>query len=157
MGTFVATNISTSNYCCLAHFSFLFFSAVIYLVLGELGLEMLSSSIPNFVMTLPLREGTSNGEWLSAKPAPVKRKKVTSAKTMSITPSKKIKTATKVTAKANEIIELSSLSSDDDDDTEPDVPLVSLRQVDEPYEDEVWNDSDSDSSDEEYKCVGLIY
>lgn len=108
-------------------------------------------------MPLPLREGTSNGEWLSAKPAPVKRKKVTSAKTMSITQSKKIKAVTKVTAKANEIIELSSLSSDDNDDTEPDVPQLSLRQVDEPYADDVWNDSDSNSSDEEYECVGLIH
>lgn len=157
-------------------------------MLGEFGPNMLSSSNPKFVMTLPLREDnskaatglqptkaakqstirqtiTKNGEWLSTKPAPVKRKKATATKTK---PIKKIKVkatkktvskpATKVTAKAksvkeratrnsNEVIELSS--DDDDGDTEPDVPLVSLRQVDKPDADELWNGDDG--SDDEYE------
>jgi hypothetical protein len=158
------------------------------LVLGELGPKMLSSTNPKFVMRFPLLEGTTKaapatlqptkaakqstirqtlikkGEWLSTKPAPVKRKRAPTTKTK---PTKKIKekaakktapkTASKVTAKAkplkdrtkrssNEVIELSS----DDDDTEPDIPLVSLRQVDEPDAEEVlWNDDNE--SDEEYE------
>ena len=132
---------------------------------------MLSSTNPKFVMRLPFREATArataaafqptkaakqstirqtltkNGEWLSTKPAPVKRKKATKKTTP--------KAESKITANAkpvkgrtkkasDEIIELSS----DDDDTEPDVPLVSLRQVGEvDAEEELWND-DNDSDDE---------
>ena len=147
---------------------------------------MLSSTNPKFVMRLPFREATArataaafqptkaakqstirqtltkNGEWLSTKPAPVKRKKATSAKTKPIkkmkgkaTKKTTPKAESKITANAkpvkgrtkkasDEIIELSS----DDDDTEPDVPLVSLRQVGEvDAEEELWND-DNDSDDE---------
>lgn len=172
------------------------YDTVIYLVLGELGPNMLSSTNPKFVVRLPLREDTKvaaskvtkaakqstlrqtlakDGEWLSTKPTSVKRKKAATAKTKpkakTIKPAKKIKgnstkkavskvtTAGKTKAaklqtagKTTEIIELSS--DDDDDGTEPDVPLVSLRQVDERDVDEVlWDDDDDNGndSDEEYE------
>ena len=91
---------------------------------------------------------TKNGEWLSTKPASVKRKKATTDK---MKPVKKIKA--KLTKKAvpkntakrtkppkkrtDTSMDVIELSSDDD---EPDVPLLSLRQVEEP-----------DASDEEYE------
>lgn len=143
---------------------------------------MLSSTNPKFLMHLPLREDTNtaavqptkaakhsairrtltkNGEWLTTKPAPAKRKKAATAKTKPVKKAKAKSTkkpAAKVVTKAKpakrrttetlkEVIELSS----DDDDTDPDVPLVSLRQqVTEPDADDVlWNDDDDDSGSEE--------
>jgi hypothetical protein len=162
------------------------FSTVIYLVLGELGPTMLSSPNPKFVIRLPRREIanvtaamqptkaaqqstlrktlTKNGEWLSTKPASVKRKKATNVKTIKAT-TKKIKakptkkpaakavtkkkvTKTKAEGISAEVIELSS--DDDHYDTDPDVPLVSLRQVEQQNKHVVrWNDNADDDDDDE--------
>ena len=149
---------------------------------------MLSSSNPKFVVRLPLRNETNvavlqttkaakqnairktitkNGEWLTTKAAPVKRKNAATAKPKpvkktKIKPTKKpvSKVATKTkpakartTGASAEVIELSS----DEDDSEPDVPLISLRQMDKPYDDNMlWNDDDDDdtnnkASDDEYE------
>ena len=91
---------------------------------------------------------TKNGGWLSTKPASVKRKKATTDKmkpvkkikaklTKKAVPkntAKRTKPPKKRTGTSMDVIELSS------DDDEPDVPLLSLRQVEEP-----------DTSDEEYE------
>ena len=127
-------------------------STVIYLVLGELAPKMLSSPNPKFVVRLPLRDETNvavlqttkaakqnasrktitkNGEWLTTKAAPVKRKNAATAKPKPVKKTKvkptkkpvsKVATKTKpakarTTGASAEVIELSS----DEDDSEPDV------------------------------------
>lgn len=149
---------------------------------------MLSSPNPKFVVRLPLRDETNvavlqttkaakqnairktitkNGEWLTTKAAPVKRKNAATAKPKPVKKTKvkptkkpvsKVATKTKpaktrTTGASAEVIELSS----DEDDSEPDVPLISLRQMDKPDDDNMlWNDDDDDdtnnkASDDEYE------
>lgn len=149
---------------------------------------MLSSSNPKFVVRLPLRDETNvavlqttkaakqnairktitkNGEWLTTKAAPVKRKNAATAKPKPVKKTKvkptkkpvsKVATKTKpaktrTTGASAEVIELSS----DEDDSEPDVPLISLRQMDKPDDDDMlWNDDNDDdtnnkASDDEYE------
>ena len=149
---------------------------------------MLSSPNPKFVVRLPLRDETNvavlqttkaakqnairktitkNGEWLTTKAAPVKRKNAATAKPKPVKKTKvkptkkpvsKVATKTKpaktrTTGASAEVIELSS----DEDDSEPDVPLISLRQMDKPDDDHMlWNDDNDDdtnnkASDDEYE------
>ena len=155
-----------------------FFSTVIYIVLGELGMQMLNSENPKFIVRLPKRNDqkvaavkktkaskqtaarktvSKDGTWLSTKPNAVKRKKAATAKAKK--PSKKSKTkqapqkgtiaVSKKTRKAGQQIPPAEVIELLSDDESLDLPLASLKQASDADTEEVLWDDDNSSSDEE--------
>jgi hypothetical protein len=164
---------------CRHSFLCFIFSTVIYIVLGELGMKMLHSVNPKFIVRLPKRDDAKaaaakvtkaskqsavrktvpkDGTWLSTKSKAVKRKKATTAKAKKPSKAAKVKTASKKAAvavpkkskKAASRVASAEVIELSSDDESRDFPLAALKQdSDADTEEVLWDDGNS--SDEEYE------